>query len=37
METAEKRRVLVVDDAPDVAVMLDVMLRRAGYDSPGPR
>src|SRR5712664_3275907 len=33
METAEKRRVLVVDDAPDVAVMLDVMLRRAGYDS----
>ena len=33
METAEKRRVLVVDDAPDVAVMLDVLLRRAGYDS----
>src|SRR5437588_11234634 len=25
-------RALVVDDAPDIAVMLDVMLRQAGYD-----
>ena len=31
-KSAKKLRALVVDDAPDIAVMLDVMLRQAGYD-----
>jgi CheY-like chemotaxis protein len=31
-EAAEKRRVLLVDDAPDVLDMLAFMLRREGYD-----